>query len=424
MFRQEDLPLPDPVIDESENEYEIVTPESARQHNSLSCIKLSIQEDDVASLSDLVSQGYLPEYISGRMTPVDYCARYNSLICFEYLINKNKPCSYLSFDYCAAYGSLKACILLKDVYPSLRPSVDAMDYAAKNGNESMVIWLAESGNGTCTHNAFDNACEEGYLGIAKFLYKLYPNNKKEIFKNGELFTENSLVNSIKNSRKKIQVYWEIINYLVVVVGVPVTMSAICESCSVGDIDILKFICDTTKISISSTDPMDQACISGNIEIVKYLREIHLARCTRRALNFASRYGHVSIVEYLVKEFNKGTNVSRNKKIPIVPLFEEPDIENIKSTTSAKRRSLSEYIETQALNWACEFGHLKIAKILLFLLGAKCTDYALEKAIDNNYEDIVKFILKNINYIKINDTIVESCKNNKIKSLLKKKMQRY
>lgn len=439
----EDLPPPPPPDsenDEDENETITVTVNDTECETEmkvlleeqnfvfpLEILKEYIQEDNVEAIKSKVrSKNQLQEYITDTLTIIDYATRYNALMCFDYFHILGYKATYLSMDYCSAYGNLKACMLLSEIR-KIKGSVNAVDYAAKNGNTNVVIWLIESGTGTCTHNAFDYACEEGHIEIIKYLHKLYPNNK-EIFANEKLYTTCALVNAVKNK------HWDIINYLTIVMKIPVTNEAVSEACVHGDIDTLKFFCETLKFSVSSTEPMDQACINGYLEIIEYLREYHLCRCTRRALNYAAKNGHRQIVEFLVNEVKPFRNKKELRKLkkPIIPLFEEPEIENLRDSgnfgtngnmticSTMKRRyrySLSDYSEPLALDWACEFGHMRIVKCLTEKLRAHCTNQALNKAAENGHDNIVKYIVKHFPELMITDETIKGAKSKNLRSWL-------
>ena len=197
----------------------------------------------------------------------------------------------------------------------INPSTDALPNASKKGYAEIVRLLLEKREGFFSEeslsSALDYAVENGYVGIAELLLKNGVESKK---------SSNVIIGLLK-----------------------------------GDLPV-----DKKELS----DELDNAALTGNIEIFKFLLDKHTdlfyESVPSYILSNAAYRGHTEIVEFLLNKC--------------------PDL-------------FDEFVLSDALYGTARNGYTKIIRLLLNK-GAKPSSYALDVAVEKQYEKIVRLFLKN------------------------------
>jgi len=131
---------------------------------------------------------------------------------------------------------------------------------------------------------------------------------------------------------------------------------------------------------------------GHLEMVKFLvrKGVNIDHEKNNAVILASEYGHLSIVKFLVY---KGADIKAQDNAAIVWSSRNGKIDVVKYLVS-----LGANVNAQcnlAIIWACGNGHLNVVKYLVengANVIARGNNLALNRAIENNYLDIVEYIL--------------------------------
>ena len=104
----------------------------------------------------------------------------------------------------------------------------------------------------------------------------------------------------------------------------------------------------------TVNAMNWASQYGYLNIVQWLHTHRSEGCTNWAMNWASRYGHLDVVKFL--HFNR-----------------------------------TEGCTSLAINYASKNGHTKIVNFLHFNRNEGCTKYAIDLASKNSHHEIVNFL---------------------------------
>eukprot|EP01133_Synstelium_polycarpum_P008650 gene8650-10149_t len=240
-------------------------------------------------------------------------------------------------DLAAANGHLSMVKLLHDF--GMQSSTVAMDWAAMNGFEEIVTFLHLNQSAGCTVVAVDKAAEAGRLDIVSFL----STNRYE----------------------------------------GCSINAIDRACLKGHLHIVKYLHD--RNAPCSIAAMDYASLE---EIVEFLDKHRTEGCSVYAMNTASKYGHLRVVDYLFK---------RNKR-----LFMESQCTVVAMDGAASKghtqviQYLNEQVKAQcsknALNWAASNNHLDSCVYLVENLSALCDlAEAREYAVSGEHTEVVKYL---------------------------------
>ena len=142
----------------------------------------------------------------------------------------------------------------------------------------------------------------------------------------------------------------------------------------------------------------KACSAGNLELVKQLITRNGFDVRHYSVRWASAYGHLEIVKYLVSQ---GANVCYNNNIAVRYAAVNGHLEVVKYLVSqgANVRANNDY----AIRFASQFGHLEIVKYLVSQGADICINTVCNVSERGNLELIKYFVSQGLD-IKANDNI--------------------
>ncbi|EGG18593.1 hypothetical protein DFA_04087 [Cavenderia fasciculata] len=229
----------------------------------------------------------------------------------------------------------------------------AMDIAAAAGNLQTVSFLHSNRTEGCTTKAMDEAIRYSHIDVVKFLYE----NRSEGCSMNKIFSIaclrddislemirylNETIKAVPNGK---EVYCGAVNNRVDVIqylleqypnvdwdfggilsllvsfgcletlkffqdNLPHALSCkhnifdkACKHSST--VDMIRFLHENNYTQWCSTDAMDQASASGNLEIVEFLHFNRTEGCTTRAMDRAALNGHLKVVKFLHENRTEG-----------------------------------------------------------------------------------------------------------------------
>ena len=377
-----------------------------------------IKANDIESLEHIKDK--LPEFVpeSKNWSLPDSAARHDKVDVFNKFVEWGHIPTFVSIEHLAYNGRLPTLKKTVKKFPELnKVSEMTLNYAAKNGHLHVLKWLIENtryvneqGEVTetnCSCNTGDLAVEKNHLKVLMYLRQLFIDSP-ERFSSDCFCTQKALLPCAKSNDVKT------LEFLVKIVGLSVTEEVITEAARYGSLNVLKYIYEKLHISAdSSTDPLNQACIEGHLKTAKYIRHQMNGYCTRSAMAFAARSNHLSIIRFLNKEMKK---VGKKDYVNFVE--DSTGDYDIVTKTDKHHKVWDEW----PINWACEFGHLKVVKLLNEKCKLKYTNYALEAASRNGQTEVIKYILKAMPECKVTKKITNETYGRKQKELVIKKFK--
>lgn len=377
--------------------------------NALESTNIVLNLIKTDSLSDLeFIKDSLPIIIpnSNNWTLPDSAARHDKIDIFKKFLEWSHKPTNVSIEHLAFNGRLR---VLKETlvdYPELiKVSEMTLNYAAKQGHLHILKWLVENTETLCSCNTGDLASEGNHLKVISYLHQLFIDNP-ERFSSDCFCTTKALLPCAKSDNI------DILSFLTKVVRLPVTLEVIIEAASHGSLRVLKYIHKELHITCDgTTEPLNQACMNGHLKTAKYIRYQMGGYCTRSAMSFSARENRLNIVRFLNKEMRK---VGKKQYVNFVE-----DSEGDYDVTT-KSDKFNKVWDEWAINWACEFGNLKVVKLLNEKGKLKYTNYALEAACRKGQIEVIKYIFRLMPKCRVTQEIINQTYGVKQKELVIKR----
>ncbi|EFA84168.1 hypothetical protein PPL_03242 [Heterostelium album PN500] len=163
----------------------------------------------------------------------------------------------------------------------------AMDLAAKLNNLEMLKYLHFNRSEGCSKMAMDHACELGHFNILEWLHQ----------NRSEGCTTYAMNNSAKNG------HLQILQFLHVNRTEGLTHRAMSNA---TDLEVIKFLHFNTNEHESVQEPLDAAIKNGNLDIIIWLCENIIERCSTPTLEKVMKSNYSHIIEWFTlnrPEFN-------------------------------------------------------------------------------------------------------------------------
>lgn len=367
-----------------------------------------IKANDLESLEHIKDS--LPTFVpeSENWSLPDSAARHDKIDVFNKFIEWGHKPTKVSIEHLAYNGRLRILKETLNKFPELKDvSEMTVNYSARMGHLHIVKWLVENTEVKCSCNTGDLASEGNHLKVLTYLHQLYIDNPEK-FSSDCFCTEKALIPCARTNDV------DTLAFLVKTIRLNVKEEVINEAAKYGSLSILKYIHKELHITCDgTTEPLNQACMEGHLKTAKYIRYQMNGYCTRLAMSYASRSNHLRIVRFLNKEMRK---VGKKQYVNFVE-DSEGDYDLI--TKSDKYHKVW---DEWPINWACEFGNLKVVKLLNEKGKLKYTNYALESACRKGQIEVIKYIFRAMLKCRVTKRITNETYGKKQKELVMKRFK--
>jgi len=283
-----------------------------------------------------------------------YCSKL-----FKY-ITRCETCLYLA-DIAALYGRLEILQLLAS-YNSLHLNdPDAvfvgfthrtMNWAAINGNLSVVEYLHTTRKEGCTTTALDNAARYGHLAIVQFL----------VAKRNEGGSIDVINLAAKHS------HFDIVLFLLKATNFRRSFATVTYAASSGHLDTVIFLLEN-GIEGDLSRVVELAAVNGHLDVLTYLYQNHAERCDDWTFMLAVAHGHFDIVKFICE------NHLRSNVLDLIEIAASSNYTDIVKYLCTKYNQYS----TKAMDNACKGGSMDIVKYFHENSPLGCTANAMDCA---------------------------------------------
>ncbi|KAF0731439.1 hypothetical protein Ae201684P_007344 [Aphanomyces euteiches] len=150
----------------------------------------------------------------------------------------------------------------------------------------------------------------------------------------------------------------------------------------GHLKVVEFL--HPRIATDHAFAMDAAACHGHFDVVKFLHTNRTEGCTTKAMDSAAQHGHLEIVKFLHRHRSEGCTTAAldmaaaNGHLELVKFL---------------HWNRTEGATTTAMTLACCNGHLDVVKFLFEHRSEGCTIQALIGAREASHWDVVSFLLQ-------------------------------
>ncbi|EGG18699.1 hypothetical protein DFA_04195 [Cavenderia fasciculata] len=155
-------------------------------------------------------------------------------------------------------------------------------------------------------------------------------------------------------------------------------SAIINACTTGNFDLIKFLISIRKEVCSSAAVDDAIQSNCRLEIIKFLDK----GCTISGLNYAMQNNRLDIIQYLHQRFPKSPRIWTPVTLNVATMTGHLDI------VKYIHENRTEESTTNAMNYAAKYDHLDVLKFLHFNRTEGCTTNAMDFSTDL---EVIKFL---------------------------------
>jgi len=358
------------------------------------------------------------------------------ILLVKYLISKGAKVKMSTLKECCKNGYVE---LFKFLYPLCKNKFFPIFEACYSGNEELINLLFEYGcnnydaalcgasrgghlnlvqkfilNAINIHHALIEACIGGHLDVVEFMTSkttlLISAAINEAAFYGHLNIVKYMSKYFYNLNEVLNIactrgHLNIVKYLLEELKIPITIDLSIGCCS-GNMELIKYI--LTKSPKNNKNQFLYTFLSKNLECVKFLYNIYKNQLTLNDLNFAledaCKTGNIEIVKFLLSLNANNYDAAfisacQYGYLDIVKLF-YPYIKNI----------------TNGFQLACQCNNINVVKFLIKDIKIEEMEELFYHAVTNEYIEIVELFLNS--GIKPSTNVIETAQNLQLTDIIK------
>ncbi|EGG22049.1 hypothetical protein DFA_01938 [Cavenderia fasciculata] len=270
----------------------------------------------------------------GTSKAIDSSSKAGHYEIVKYLIDKSFPCTFKASRMASFNGHLSIIELLHE---NGKPfTKEAMDSAASKGRLDILLFLHNNRTEGCSKDALDKSSKNGHFDIVKFLHFNRTEGCLNAIKEASKGNHLEIVRFLNENRTEVccadtvttcarMGHFDVLKYLIDNRSEGCSINTIDQVASMGHLNIIKYLHNHVKDRPMATKrAMDMAANGGYLNIIKFLHSNRSEGCTTdamdraaengyldicnvrcpgaEALTNAARYGHKSVVQFLVKSY--------------------------------------------------------------------------------------------------------------------------
>lgn len=250
----------------------------------------------------------------------------------------------------------------------------AMDGAAAQGNLKMVQWLHDNRSEGCSKSALARAIANGHSDVAKWLSQ----NRSD----GDIIQAMTWAAAKGNL--------DMVKWLFERSPDKYTSNQrdVDEAASCGHLEVLQFLLDK-QIARCTSSTMDAAAAHNQLEVVKWLHFNRSEGCTFDAMDEAAENGHLEMVAWLHEHRSEGCTI---RAMDSAILLGHLDV------VRYLHKNRGESVSPHQIDKAAQNGHFEMVRWLMEHCGheafAQCTTDAMAKAASRGNLKIVRYLHEN------------------------------